>query len=145
MRFRTAAHTAPSTSGELLGPCLTCPDPFKCFDDDAKDCPNPIRASSATSTATGEDACRAVLRDYLAGIATIAGANNREAAFLEHIEDMAKAALATPPADVPWQEQAARQCEEWAKDVEFNDEAHAAFKVAALAFRSIIPSGREDG
>lgn len=87
-------------------------------------------APTAPSTAAGEMACQTVLRAYLDGISTICGANNREAAFLERIEDMAKAALATPSAQgveeetetlenlidaaigarttPPWQEQAAQ-------------------------------------
>lgn len=96
-----------------------------------RECGTPVLAS-APSTVVGEEQeeCRAVLRAYLDGIGTICGANNREAAFLERIEDMAKAAIATPPAQgveeetetlenlidaaigarttPPWQEQAAQ-------------------------------------
>ena len=61
-------------------------------------------APTAPSTAAGEMACQTVLRAYLDGISTICGANNREAAFLERIEDMAKAALATPSAQMKYGE-----------------------------------------
>lgn len=40
------------------------------------------------------EAMLAVLRDFLAGIGNISGANNREAQFLESIEDAARIAVA---------------------------------------------------
>ena len=134
------------------------------------------REIAKRALAASQEQCRAILRAYLDGIGTICGADNREAAFLERIEDMAKAALATPPApsvpqpgpeldramhaallrsakiiDVPWQEQAARQCEEWAivltakgynaakvfDRIQFNADA-VRLRAHARAFRALL-------